>query len=323
MMRMRMLFMPVLALLATWSASSALAQPYPVRPVRIVVPFAAGGAADIVGRLLAEEMRKDLGVAVMVENRGGANGLIGTEAVATAAPDGYTLLFGTNTTNAAAPALFKQLPFDPAKAFRAVALVARTPFVLVVRGDGSMNTLGELVAFMKQNPAAANYAYSNSTAQVAGAFFAKQANVPMTAVPYKGEAAAITDVVVGEVAFAFASVAAVRPFLDSKRVRALAVTSRARSALLPDIPSIVEAGFPDAETVAWAAVFAPAGTPDEIVQRQSASLERALAQPAMKRQLARHGSEVDYLPLQKTDEFVRDQFEVWGAKIRAAGIEPQ
>lgn len=310
-------------LTAAWCTIPAMAQPYPNRPVRIVVPFAAGGAADLVARLVAEEMRKDLGVPVVVDNRPGANGVIGTEAVASAAPDGYTLLFGTNTTHAAAPALFKRLPFDPNKDFRAVALVARTPFVLLVRSGGSLKTPEELVAWMKKNPAAANYAYSNSTSQVAAAAFSKKANVPATAVPYKGETAAITDVVGGAVAYTFVSVAAARPFLETRRVRAIAITSSTRSSLMPDTPPLSEAGFPGMETIAWAAFFAPANTPNEIVQRQSVAVERALAQPGMKAQLARHGSDLEYLPPQKTDAFAREQVKVWTMKIRDAGIEPQ
>lgn len=312
----------IAGLIAAWCSVPAIAEPYPARPVHIVVPFATGGG-DVVVRLLAEEMRKDLGVPVVVENRPGASGQIATEAVARAAPDGYTLLFGSNTTHAAAPALFKKLPFDPIKDFRAIALAAKTPLVLLVRNEGNLTTLGELAAWMKKNPAAANYAYSHSSSQVASASFVRQANVAATAVPYKGEIAAVTDVIGGAVAFTFVTVAAARPFLEAKRARAIAITSLKRSALMPDSPSVLEAGFPGMETIAWAAFFAPANTPNEIIQRLSASVERALAKPSMRPNLASHGSEPEYMPPQKTTEFVKTQLEIWGTKIRDAGIEPQ
>ncbi len=190
----------VAGLVTACLAAPAIAESYPARPVHMVVPFAAGGGADIIARLLAEEMRKDLGVPVLIENRPGASGLIGAEAVARALPDGYTLLFTTNTTHAAAPALFKKLPFDPIRDFRPIAVAARGPFVLLVRQESSLKTPGELVEWMKRNPAQANYAYSNSTSQVAAASFVKSANLPANAVPYKGATAAITDVIGGTAA---------------------------------------------------------------------------------------------------------------------------
>ncbi|MFJ4291799.1 Bug family tripartite tricarboxylate transporter substrate binding protein [Cupriavidus sp. NPDC089707] len=309
--------------LALLSAGSALAA-YPERVIRMIVPFAAGGGADIVARMLAEDMRSSLGVSVLVENLPGASATIGATRVARAAPDGYTLLLTTGTTHSAGPALFKKLPFDPIKDFTPVALITKAPLVLLVDANAPVRTLDQLLTWLRANPSRASYGHSSSTSHVAGSSLVKRAGLPVTAVPYNGATQVMTDLAGGSIGFTFVDLAAARSFLATGRVKAIAVTSLQRSTAMPDVPTVAESGLPGFETIAWSGIFAPAGTPAAAVETLSAAVRKTLSSNSIRNQLTKLGSgEPSYLPPAEMASFVKAQLSVWTEKIREAGIEPQ
>lgn len=320
-MRLLKLFAGVLAVACAW-AGQASAADYPDRPIRVVIPFAAGGGGDINGRVVIDEMKSALGATMLVDNRPGAGATIGAEQVARAAPDGYTLLFTTGTSHSAAPALFKKVPFDPIKDFAPVALVNTGPLLLLVDSKAPVRDVKELLSWMKANPARAFYGYSSSTSRVAGNELTKRSGMPITAVPYNGASQVMTDLAGGAVGFTFVDIAAARPFLEGKRLRAIAVTSLRRTASFPEIPSVAESGFPGFETIAWAGFFAPAGTPGAIVNKLSESVRVALEKTRVRAHLISTG-EPHYLPPAEMAKFVQAQLVFWTQKIRDAGIEPQ
>lgn len=320
-MRLLNLFAGALMMAGAWSGQ-AFAADYPERPIKVVVPFAAGGGADVNGRVVIDEMKSVLGATMLVENRPGAGATIGAEQVARAAPDGYTLLFTTGTSHSAAPALFKKLSFDPIKDFTPVALVNTGPLMLLVNSSSPVRDLKELLAWMKANPAHAFYGYSSSTSRVAGNEIAKRSGIPLTAVPYNGASQVMTDLAGGAVGFTFVDIAAARPFLEGKRLKAIAVTSLQRTASFPEIPTVAESGFAGFETIAWAGFFAPAGTPSAIVNKLSASVRVALEKTRVRVHMIAAG-EPAYLPPAEMARFVQAQLVFWTQKIREAGIEPQ
>lgn len=321
---MRFLRRLVLGLSMALAFQAGALAAYPDRVVQMVVPFAAGGGADIVARMMAEDMKTTLGTSVVVDNRPGAGATIGATHVARAASDGYTLLFTTGTTHAAGPALFKKLPFDPVKDFTPVALLTKSPLILLVGADSPVQTLAQLLELLKANPAKASYGHSSSTSHVAGSSLIKQANIPVTAVPYNGASQVMTDLVGGSIAFTFVDIPAARPFLAGKRVKAIAITSLERSEAVPGVPTVAESGFAGFETTAWSGVFAPAGTSSDIVEKLSASLKTALGKPGIRTRLLTLGAgEPSYLPPAEMASFVKTQIKVWAEKIRDAGIEPQ
>src|SRR5436190_8772643 len=268
------------------AASSDGAQQYPTRPITIVVPFAAGSGTDLITRLIGQQLSVALNQSVVIENKAGASGVIAATYVARAAPDGYTLLMATNSTHSANPSLFKTLSYDPVKDFAPVARIGSYVFMLVVGKDVPAQTLPELVAYAKANPGKFTFASGNTTGIVAGETLKSKAGIDVLHVPYKSTPPAINDVLGGRVSMMFIDLAPGLEHVRAGNFHALAVTTKERSALLPDLPSLHEAGIPGYDVTSWAGLFAPAGTPKEIVARLNEEVGKIIANPDLKAKIA-------------------------------------
>jgi tripartite-type tricarboxylate transporter receptor subunit TctC len=304
----------------------AHAQPaWPTGPIRAIVPFAPGSATDTVGRLLGENMRATLGQPVVVENRAGANGLIGAEAVSRATADGNTLLVGTNSTNAAARALFRQVPFDMENGFAPISTIATVPLLVAVKADSPYRTLADLLTAARARPEAITYATASSSQQVAAAALAAMANVRMLGVPYRSSPLAVQDMLAGRVDMFIADQAVILPQAQAGALRILAVTSAERSAAVADVPTVREAGnLPEYEVIAWFTLFAPAGTPADRIALLNRAVQAALATEEMRTRLAGAlGMTVRGSTPEQAAAFVRAETTKWTNAIRQAGIEPQ
>jgi len=304
------------------SAGAFAAAMYPERPVRIVVPFAPGGGTDVVARTLAQAMAKDIGASVFIENRPGAGTIIGTQAVAVSQPDGYTLLMGT-FSHAVNTTLNAKLPYDPHKDFAAVALIARSFNLVVVNPKSSFRSIADLIAAAKANPGRMTFGtYGVGTsAHLAGELFNDLAKVSLTAVPYKGAAPAITDLIGGQIDVMFTTVASAASLVESGQLRAIAVTSAERSPAFPQLPTIAEAGVPGYAAESWYGLFAPAGTPADIIARLNQSAASAVRSEAFKKLGVNEGLVTVALPPDALDQYVRGEEERWRRVIHEAGIK--
>ena len=303
---------------------SALGQPYPNRPVKIVIPFAAGSGSDIVGRLLAEDLRKALNQSFVVENKPGASAQIAAEYVAKSAPDGYTLLLTTNTAHSANPFLFKKLNYDPVRDFTPIARITYTPYVLAVRPDSGVATVSDLVMKARANRGALNYGYGNSTSQVAGAAFAQRAGIEVTAIPYKSMPPVLTDLLGGRIDFAFVDLTSIHSHLKAGDLKPIAFTLRKRASQLPAVPTVSEtAGFAGYEVTSWIGLVGPADMPREIVDRLNGEINRILTRSDVRARLADLGAETAPSSPDELATFIREQLDSWRAKIAAAGIQPE
>ena len=304
-------------------ATSALAQSYPTRALRLIVPFAPGGGNDTVARSIAQQISGGLGQPVVVDNRAGAGGVVGADAAAKAAPDGYTLFLGGVGSHAVNPSLNPNLPYDPVKDFAPVSLIASAPSVLVVNQGLNARSLAELTAMAKASPGKLNYATNGngSSSHLATALYETMAGVQMVHVPYKGFGPALTDILSGQVQLMFNSIVALVPQIKAGKVRALAVTSRNRSALLPDIPTLSESGLAGYEAGSWYGILVPAGTPRDIVMRLNAEIVRAVKQPELRERLAGEGAD----PIGGTPEefsaHIRTELARMGKLIKDARIK--
>lgn len=305
-------------------AGSAAAQGYPNRPVRIVVPFAAGSGSDVYARLIAEDFSTAFGQTFLVDNRPGASAQIGTLAVAKAAPDGYTLLVATNTAHSANPALFKKLPYEPLTDFTAISRVLLMPYLLVVPKNSPFNSVASLIARARSAPNTLNYGYGNSSGQVAAAEFSHQAHIVATAVAYKSLPPALTDLIGGQLDYTFVDVSTALPQLKSGRIRAIGFSLAKRSPQLPDVPAIAETpGMAAFELMSWVGLLAPAGLPADVQERLNTQLRRTLSKPEVRDKLIALGAELAPSTPAEMDEFMRQQLASWGTKIRSAGITPE
>ena len=312
---------PAVALLAPRARAQGA---YPVRPVKVIVPFAAGSGTDIITRVFAEELTRAMGQNFVVENKPGASAQIAADFVAKSPPDGYTLFMTTNTSHSANPHLFRKLPYDPVKDFTPVARTVFLPFMLVVDPKLPIQSVADLVAYAKANPGKVTYGYGNSTGQVAGAALQHAANVPMTAVPYKSTPPAMTDIIGGVTTFMFVDLAAGRENVRSGRLRAIAVSTEKRSTLMPETPAVAETpGFAGFDLTSWGGMFGPAGMPRDVVNRLNAELLKILARKDIAERLTAMGVEIAPSSPEEMAEFVRRQLDGWGAKIRQAGIQPE
>lgn len=320
-----MLRRTLLAATAVGLAFPASAQEWPTSPIRAIVPFAAGSATDIVGRLFAERMRDALGQPVVIENRTGASGLIGAEAVARATPDGNTLLFGTNSTNAAANALFRRVPFDMERDFAPVSRLASIPLLVAVPATSPHRTLNEFLAAARARPEAISYASASASQRVATEMLASMAGVRMLHVPYRSSPAAVQDLMAGRVDVFVADQAVILPGAQSGQLRVLAVTTRTRSPQLPEIPTVAEAGnLPDYELFAWFVLVAPANTPAANIAKLNAAVRQAIANPELRQRLEQTlGMSVTPSSPEEAQAFMRAETVKWTNAIRAAGIEPE
>ena len=307
--------------LAVFSTGEAVAR-YPERTVRFVVPFAPGGGTDVVARTLAQDMAKDLGVAVVIENKPGAGTIIGTQAVAVSAPDGYTLLMGT-FSHAVNPSLNAKLPYDPHRDFAAVALIARSFNVVVVNPKSPIKSIADLIAAAKANPGKLSYGTFGigTSAHLAGELFKDMAKVDLTTVPYKGAAPAITDLIGGQIDVMFTTVASAASLIESGQLRAIAVTSAERSPAFPQLPTVAEAGVPGYAAESWYGLFAPAGTPADIIDRLNKSAASAVQSEAFKKLGVNEGLVVIARPPDELDRYVRSEEARWRRVIQDAGIK--
>jgi tripartite-type tricarboxylate transporter receptor subunit TctC len=318
---MRSLSSFLVAVLAAVASSAAIAQDYPNRPVTIIVPQAVGGANDILGRILADQLARALGQQFIVENRVGAGGNIGTGAAAKAPRDGYTLLFTISAAHAVNPTLYKQVPFDPVKDFDPVMLVGTVPFLLVVNPSVPATSVQELVALAKKEPGKLAYGSSGNgtTNHLLGEMFKSMAGVDMLHIPYKGVAAILTDMLGGRVQVAFASVPSVRSHVKDGKLRALGISTMKRSSVAPDVPPVGETvtGY-DADF--WVALFTPAGTPKEVPAKLYAVLAKALANPEVRERFAAQGADVVGGTPEQLAAALRDDIIKWAKVVKAAGV---
>jgi tripartite-type tricarboxylate transporter receptor subunit TctC len=273
-------------------AVSVSAQPYPTKPIRLVVPFPAGGTTDVLARAAAQKLTESLGQAVIVDNRPGAGGNIGAELVAKSPPDGYTLLMGTVGTHAINPSLYPKMPYDHVRDFVPVILVAGVPNVLVINPALPVNSVQELIAYAKANPGKLNFASSGNGTSIhlSGELFKTMAGVQITHVPYKGSAPALQDLVGGQVQLMFDNLPSALALIKGGRLKALAVTSKERAPALPDVPTMAESGLPGFEASSWFGLLAPAGTPQSAIARLNAEIAKWLASPEAKEKLLAQGA---------------------------------
>ncbi|MBI4191493.1 MAG: tripartite tricarboxylate transporter substrate binding protein [Betaproteobacteria bacterium] len=307
---------------ATLILSGAVcAQIYPAKAVRIVVPFPSGAGVDIVTRLFTPRLTEVLGQQFIVDNRGGAAGNIGAEAVARAAPDGYTLLTAPSSV-AISRSLYKNLSFDLARDFEPIALLASTPYVLVVHPSLPVRSVKELIALAKARPGQLSFGSSGngSGAHLAAELFKMQAHVDFLHVPYKGTAPAVTDLIAGQVSLVFGNMLSVLPQVKAGRLRGLAVTSAKRSLAAPELPTVAEAGLPGFESGTWFALIAPAGTPREIVTRLNATITKIGQTPDIRDRLAAQGAEPLGGAPEEVGAFVRSEITKWGKVVAASGM---
>ena len=313
----------LLALLVV-AVSPLAAGDYPEQPVRIVVPFAAGGGTDVMGRMFAQKLSDAWKVPVLVENRPGAGGTLGSTAVARAPADGYTVLLGSISTHAISPGIYAKLDYDPVKDFEAVARAGTTPFVMTVHPGVSANTVGELIALARANPKKYDYASSGNgtTSHLCGALFTQLAKVEMTHIPYKANAPGLTDLLGGRVTFMFDNIIAMQPHIRAGKLKALAVTGSERVASLPNVPTMIESGLPAYEVTGWFGFWLPAATPRAVVAKLNGELTRIARLPDVKARAEEQGVDLAKpLSPQEYSAYVQSELIKWRAIIRDAGAK--
>jgi tripartite-type tricarboxylate transporter receptor subunit TctC len=303
-------------------ACGAYAQNFPAKPVRLIVPFAPGGSTDIVARVLGQKLNEMWGQPVLVDNRAGGSTVIGTEIVARAPPDGHTLLV-TPAPFTIVPSLIPKLPYDPQKDFEPVTLINTTPLVVVVHPGVPAKSMKDLIALAKSKPGTLNYGSSGSggSNHLAGELFNAMAGVKMVHVPYKGNAPALTDLVGGHVDVVFNGLTSALPFIKSGKLRALGMTSLNRSATLPQVPTLDEAGLKGFQAVAWNGLTAPARTPKTVIDKLNADVLKVVRAPELVEKLRAEGSDPVGSSVEQYTAFLRDEIAKWGKVIRAANIK--
>jgi tripartite-type tricarboxylate transporter receptor subunit TctC len=311
------------AMALTIVASSAIAQTYPAKPVRIVVPFGAGGPTDLLARVFGQKFAEAWGQQFIVENRGGANGMVGAEMVAKSPPDGYTLVFGTSGTHGMNSSLFAKVPYDPVKDFAPITRLALQYFLLVSHPSLPARSVKELMALAKARPGQIAWAYGGAPTQLGAELFKKDAKVNVLVVPYKGNAPAVTSVVSGEAQVVFGGIAHTGPQVRAGRLRALGVAGPNRSEVFPQVPTIAESGLPGFEVSAWYGLLAPAGTPRAIVERLNHEANRILKLPDVQQRLRREAFETPSDTPEGMAAVIRAEVAKWAAVVKEAGIAPQ
>ncbi len=312
------------ALAALALAISASAQTYPTKPIKAIVPFAAGSATDQIGRAFAAHMAQTLGQPIVVDNKAGVNGMLGADAVAKSANDGYTILIGTNSTNAALKSLMKSLPYDQDTAFAPLGYLGSVPLIIAVNNNVPAKTLREFVDMAKAKPEYVTFAYASTSQQVSSEVLASMAGIKMTPVPYKSGPAAMTDLLGGQVMMFSADLAVTLPQVKAGKIRGLAITSTKRSAAIPEVPTVNEAlGIKDYELIAYFAMFAPAGTPADIVTKLNHAINAAANSKEIQDKFASLGFAIDPGTPAALAERNRKETLKWAKAIRDAKIEPQ
>jgi tripartite-type tricarboxylate transporter receptor subunit TctC len=315
---MRHCRVPLLLCVFLTAAEPSLAQSWPTRPIQIIVSSGAGGTADILARMIAERLAPALGQPVVVENRLGAGGHIGAAAVARANPDGYTLLMSGSPTHSVGPHLFKSLNYDPMRDVPPVAMVGVAPNLLVVNASSPIKSVADLVRLAREKPGALTYSSAGigTSGYLATELLKATAGLDMSHVPYKSGPEAVTGVLSNSVTFVFFTLPAVLPQVEAGRLRALAIASAERSALVPNVPTIAEAGYPGFDVIAWYALFAPSGTPEPVVARLSREIETIVGRGDVRAEMAKLGAEPRYLSPKALTDFVAAESPKWGALLK-------
>lgn len=311
----------LIACAAVLPGGPATAQDYPSRPVKIVVPYPAGGSNDIVARLIAQKLSERSGQNFLVENRGGAGGNVGAEAVAASEPDGYTLLLTAPPPLTINAALYKNLPFDPSKAFAPVALIASVPIVLAVHPSLGVKDVKELIALAKAKPGTINFGSSGigTTNHLAGELLKTKAGIDIVHVPYKGAAPAMNDLIAGHIPMMFDNIPAVLPQVQGKAINAIAVAGASRASALPDVPTVAEQGVAGFEASAWFGLVAPAKTPAPVLAKLQGEIVAILSMPDVKKRLVELGAEPGTVSGDAFGKFLAEETTMWSGIIRASG----
>jgi tripartite-type tricarboxylate transporter receptor subunit TctC len=320
-----------MGLMMRWSflllvcVSLAHAQPYPSKPARIVVGFTAGGPSDIVARIVAQQLTERMGQSFVVENRAGATGTIGAEIVAKSPPDGYSLYLASQTTHAVAPYMYSKIPYDPIKDFATVVRVAHNPLLMVVNPSFPVTSITELIALARARPGQINFATGGigSSPHMSMELFKSMTRIDMVPVHYKGDGAAIIDVVGGQVPMLTSSMSALMPYVKSGKMRGIAVTSMKRSAVAPEFPTIAESGLPGFEVITWFGILAPAATPKEIVNRLNSEIVASVAQPNVREQFTKMGFEIVANTPEQYAVFLKEENVKWGKVVKDLGLRAE
>jgi tripartite-type tricarboxylate transporter receptor subunit TctC len=299
------------------------AQEYPNKPVRVIVPFAVGGGADIVARLVFQKLSTRLGQSFVVDNRGGAGGIAGTDAVAKASPDGYTLLLGQTGPNAINPSLFSQVPYDPERDFAPIIQLTSFSYVIGLNNQIPAKNLQEFIQLVKENPGKYSFASAGmgSSGQIAAEQFMRTTGTKMIHVPYKGGGPALIDAMAGVVTLTFGDIAAITPMVQANRINAVAVTSKNRSKFLPNIPTVAESGYPGFEAIAWQAVLAPAKTPPAIINKLNLELNEVLKDNEVREKLISNGLEIAGGSPKEFGDYIHSEIRKYKRIIQEANIK--
>jgi len=311
-------------LFLVFAGTPSLAQTYPDRPIHLIVPFAAGGLVDVLARMLGEELSKAFAQPIIIENRPGAGGNVGADAVAKAAPDGYTLLMTSAGIQSINQFLYKSMPFDPEKAFAPVSLVADMPMLVLVRSSTEIKSLQDLIANAKANPGKLNFGSAGigTTGHLGQALLAHAAGITLSHVPYRGAGPAVNDLVAGHIQGTVDNPPLVLPHIKAGTLTALAVASPRRLPVLPDVPTAAEAGLPSWEVSSWFGVAAPAGTPPAIIRRLQSEIAQALLKSTVRQLFAESGMQGSGNTSEEFGRFIRDERAKWAEVVRIAGIQP-
>jgi tripartite-type tricarboxylate transporter receptor subunit TctC len=315
----------LLALALGGSVETADAQTYPNRTITMVVPFPPGGSTSIVGRVIADKMSELLGASIVVDNRGGAGGTVGTKSVARSDPDGYTLMVGYTGTLAIAPSLYRNAGYDPRKDFVAVGMIGCAPSSLVVHPSFQVKSVAELIAYAKANPGKINFGSAGigTVGHITGEYFARATGIEIVHIPYKGTGPALSDLLGGHIPMSFSPIATTAGNVNAGLLRGLAVTSSHRNKLLPDVPTMIEAGVPGFDAVLAYGLVAPAGTPRAVVDRLNKALRDALASDEVKKQLELDGTEIMPSTPEQYADFIDKDERKWSDLVKASGVEPE
>jgi tripartite-type tricarboxylate transporter receptor subunit TctC len=311
-----------LALALPGASGAAWAADYPAKPVKIVVPYAPGGGADSVARIVAKKVSENVGQAIVIENKGGAGAILGTDQVAQAEPDGYTLLLGQSGPISINPAVYKSLPYDPVKDFAPITMTTAYPYVLVVNSELPAKTLHELVALAKSKPDSMNYGSTGVGAanHLVAEMFSSKTGVKMTHVPYRGTALAVGDLLAGQLTMVFADPISALPHIKSGKLRALAVTSLERSPVAPEVPTVAESGYAGFEALAWHGILAPARTPPAVIRKLNEEIVKALKDPATRDLLVNQAMQIVGSTPEEFAAFIQKDIATWKAVAAAAKV---
>jgi tripartite-type tricarboxylate transporter receptor subunit TctC len=304
------------------AAAPATAETYPARPVTIITPFAAGSQTDAAARLISQQLQEALGQSFVIENKAGAGGLIAANAVARAKPDGYTLLLTTNSTHSAI-GLFKSVPYDPVKDFSPISRIGNFPSFLAVNMNVPAKSMAEFVAYVKANPGKLSYGTGNSTGQIVGETLKKRTGIDLVRVAYRSNPTAMTDLLAGHIQMMVPDMTTGLPQVKAQKIRPLAVLTKTRQPLLPDVPTLHETVMPEFETLAWAGMFGPANMPPEVVNILARELQKMLAKPDAKERFLLSGVQVQWQGPQELADFVKAELGKYTLMIKEAGIEPE